>query len=313
MALNFIVIEERSDQIMPKPLAEAAQIMGCSALDLTEVETIVRKSKTSFAAGMQILPPERRYGMYALYSFCRIVDDIADEEGDVSTKHRLLQEWRDRLDCLYAGHATDAVEKVLLATIQRFSLKKQDFIDIINGMEMDVEHPIVAPDEQTFDLYCDRVASAVGRLAVRIFGDSSDAAQKVAYHLGRALQITNILRDIQEDAERGRLYLPKELLERFHLPLTPKECINSIYVDHVCHILAYRAMDHFRLSCELMAQCSQTALRPAKIMAITYKFLLAKQKRVGWKPPFKRVSLSLIEKIGVAGIGVLMSFNGLKR
>ncbi|EUK17763.1 presqualene diphosphate synthase HpnD [Commensalibacter papalotli (ex Servin-Garciduenas et al. 2014)] len=298
---------------MPKPLAEAAQIMGCSALDLTEVEKVVRKSKTSFATGMQILPPERRYGMYALYSFCRIVDDIADEDGDVPTKHRLLQEWRDRLDGLYAGQATDAVERVLLATIQRFNLKQQDFIDIINGMEMDVEHPIVAPDEQTFDLYCDRVASAVGRLAVRIFGDSSDAAQKVAYHLGRALQITNILRDIQEDAERGRLYLPKELLERFHLPLTPKECVNSVYVDHVCHILAYRALDHFRLSREFMAQCSPTALRPAKIMAITYKFLLAKQKKVGWKPPFKRVSLSLIEKIGVAGIGVIMSYIGLKR
>lgn len=298
---------------MPKPLAEAAQIMGCSAHDLTQVETIVRRSKTSFAAGMQVLPPERRYGMYALYSFCRIVDDIADEEGDIPTKHRLLQEWRDRLDHLYAGQALDAVERVLLATIQRFNLKQQDFIDIIDGMEMDVEHPLVAPDEQTFDLYCDRVASAVGRLAVRIFGDSSDAAQKVAYHLGRALQITNILRDIQEDAERGRLYLPKELLERFQLPLTPKECINSVYVDQVCRILAYRALDHFRLSRQFMAQCSQSALRPARIMAITYRFLLIKQKRLGWKPPFKRASLSLVEKIGIAGVGVLMSFIGLKR
>lgn len=298
---------------MPKPLAEAAQIMGCSTLDLTQVENIVRRSKTSFAAGMQVLPPERRYGMYALYSFCRIVDDIADEEGDIPTKHRLLQEWRDRLDHLYAGQALDAVERVLLATIQRFNLKQQDFIDIIDGMEMDVAHPIVAPDEKIFDLYCDRVASAVGRLAVRIFGDSSDAAQKVAYHLGRALQITNILRDIQEDAERGRLYLPKQLLERFHLPLIPTECINSIYVDQVCHILAYRALDHFRLARQFMAQCSQSALRPAKIMAITYKFLLIKQIKYGWKPPFKKTSLSLIEKIGVAGIGIFMSFIGFKR
>lgn len=298
---------------MPKPLAEAAQIMGCSALDLTQVENIVRKSKTSFATGMQVLPPERRYGMYALYSFCRIVDDIADEEGDIATKHRLLQEWRDRLGSLYAGEATDAVERVLLATIHRFDLKKQDFIDVIDGMEMDVEHPIVAPSEQVFDLYCDRVASAVGRLAVRIFGDSSEAAQKVAYHLGRALQITNILRDIKEDAGRGRLYLPKELLERFQLPLTPQECINNIYINQVCHILAYRALDHYRLSGNFIAQCNQTALRPAKVMAITYRFLLAKQKRLGWKPPFKRASLSMIEKIFIAGVGVFMSFIGLKR
>lgn len=298
---------------MRKPLAEAAQIIGCSELDLTYVEDIVNRSKTSFAAGMQVLSPERRYGMYALYSFCRIVDDIADEEGDVPTKHRLLQEWRERLSLLYAGQAEDAVDRVLMATIQRFDLKQKDFVDIIEGMEMDIEHPIIAPDEKTLDLYCDRVASAVGRLAVCIFGDSSQAAQEVAYHLGRALQLTNILRDIEEDAGRGRLYLPKELLERFRLPLDPKGCISNPDVDQVCNILAYRAVDHFKLARQFMAQCNQKALLPAKIMAITYGFILSKQKKVGWKPPFKRSSLSLPEKIAVAGSGVFMNFIGLKR
>ncbi|CAI3938322.1 Phytoene/squalene synthetase (ERG9) (PDB:3WEK) [Commensalibacter communis] len=298
---------------MRKPLAEAAQIMGCSELDLTYVENIVCKSKTSFAAGMQVLSPERRYGMYALYSFCRIVDDIADEEGDISTKRRLLQEWRDKMPRLYDGHSEDAVEKVLLATIQRFSLKQQDFIDIIDGMEMDVEHPIVAPDEKTLDLYCDRVASAVGRLAVCIFGDSSNSAQEVAYHLGRALQLTNVLRDIKEDAERGRLYLPKELLERFRLPLEPKKCINHPGVDQVCNILAYRAADHYKLARRFTAQCSQKSLRPATIMAITYGYVLIKQRKLGWKQPFQRASLSIFEKVAVTGIGLLVSFIGLKR
>ncbi|MDI2091046.1 presqualene diphosphate synthase HpnD [Commensalibacter oyaizuii] len=297
---------------MPKPLAEVAQIMGCSELDLTCVEQIVRKSKTSFAAGMQVLSPERRYGMYALYSFCRIVDDIADEEGDIQTKHRLLGEWREKIADLYAGKAQSSVENVLLASIGRFDLKQSDFIAIIDGMEMDVDHPIIAPDEETFDLYCDRVASAVGRLAVRIFGDSSESAQKVAYHLGRALQITNILRDLEEDAERGRLYLPKELLQRFHLPLTPDACISSPYIQEVCNILAFRASDHFRLAKEFIALCDQKALLPAKIMSVTYAFLLAKQRRWGWKPPFRRASLSLPEKIMVALAGLVMSVTKLK-
>lgn len=297
---------ERSDQIMQKPLAETAQIMGCGELDLIFVEAIVRHAKTSFAAGMKMLSPERRYSMFALYSFCRIVDDIADDMGEPEVKQKQLQKWRDKIELLYNGKADGSVENVLLGSIQRFGLRKEDFLAIIDGMEMDVLNPVIAPDEANLDLYCDRVASAVGRLAIRIFGDSSEAAEKVAYHLGRALQITNILRDLEEDIERGRLYLPKELLERFHISLIPERCMQNPSIQEVCNIMSYRALDHFHSAANYMKQCKVDAIRPAKIMAATYRFLLGKQKKLGWKKPFKRASLSTGEKVivGMAGLMV---------
>lgn len=291
---------------MSKPLAEIAQIMECSELDLIFVEAIVRHSKTSFAAGMKVLSPERRYGIYALYSFCRMVDDIADEAGTKEIKLAQLQQWRDKIERLYVEKAEDSIEKVLQASVRQFDLKKDDFLAIIDGMEMDVVHPIIAPDEATLDLYCDRVASAVGRLAVRIFGDHSEAAQKVAYYLGRALQLTNILRDLSEDSKRERLYLPKELLERFQIPLEPSKFMYHPSLHEVCNIMAFRAFDYFSNAKKYMTMCDATAIRPAKVMAITYRFLLVKQKRLGWKQPFERASLSIGEKIiiGVAGLMV---------
>ncbi len=291
---------------MQKPLAEVAQIMGCSELDLIFVETVVRHSKTSFATGMKILSSERRYGMFALYSFCRIVDDIADEEGSVELKQKQLQEWRDRIEHLYKGKTESSIGNVLLGCIHRFNLKKEDFLAIIDGMDMDVVTPIIAPDEKSLDLYCDRVASAVGRLAIRIFGDSSEAAEKVAYHLGRALQLTNILRDFEEDVGRGRLYFPKELLERFEISSIPEKCIYNPSIKEVCNIIACRAMDHFCKANNFMKQCDAKAIRPAKMMAITYHLLLRKQRALGWRKPFKRASLSIGEKIivGIAGLMV---------
>ena len=245
---------------MQKPLAEVAQIMGCSELDLIFVETVVRHSKTSFATGMKILSSERRYGMFALYSFCRIVDDIADEEGSVELKQKQLQEWRDRIEHLYKGKTESSIGNVLLGCIHRFNLKKEDFLAIIDGMDMDVVTPIIAPDEKSLDLYCDRVASAGGRLAIRIFGDSS----------------------------------------------IPEKCIYKPSIKEVCNIIACRAMDHFCKANNFMKQCDAKAIRPAKMMAITYHLLLRKQRALGWRKPFKRASLSIGEKIivGIAGLMV---------
>ena len=124
-----------------------------------------------------------------------------------------LTAWRERVAGLYRGQSDGPVTRVLVAAVQRFDLRQEDFLAVIDGMQMDAETAIVAPDLATLDLYCDRVAAAVGRLSVRAFGDASPAADQVAHSLGRALQLTNILRDLQEDAERGRLYLPREWLD----------------------------------------------------------------------------------------------------
>src|SRR5262245_60468112 len=166
-------------------------------------------SGSSFYAAMRILPAAQREAMFRIYSFCRKVDDIADSDGPRPERLAALQQWREDIDALYRGdppaHLRDYV-----ASVKKFDLQREDFIAIIDGMEMDVPQDIRAPEMATLDLYCDRVASAVGRLSVNVFGMPRDDGVLLAHHLGRALQLTNILRDIDEDAALGRLYLPRE-------------------------------------------------------------------------------------------------------
>jgi phytoene synthase len=173
--------------------------------DLAEVERLVRASGTSFYRGMRILPPDRRAAMYGIYAFCRLVDDIADEPAPIEAKRLALAAWRGRIGALAQGVTSDATTRVLLPAMRKFALREADFLAVIDGMETDAETIVLAPSEAELDVYCDRVASAVGRLSVRAFGDASPAADTVAHHLGRALQLTNILRDIAEDAARGRI------------------------------------------------------------------------------------------------------------
>lgn len=177
--------------------------------DMTPQQTA---SNSSFYAAMRILPREQRDAMFQIYSFCRKVDDIADSTGPRKERLAALDQWRKDIDALYAGHPP-AQLKDYVASVRQFALRREDFIAIIDGMEMDVPADIRAPNAETLDLYCDRVASAVGRLSVRVFGMTEEDGILLARHLGRALQLTNILRDIDEDAGIGRLYLPSESLK----------------------------------------------------------------------------------------------------
>ena len=196
--------------------------MTGTAADTAYVTALVKASGTSFYHGMKILPAPRRDAMYAIYAFCRVVDDIADDDASFEAKRAALDAWRTRIAALYRGEANDPITRSLLAAIREFDLQREDFQDIVDGMEMDAGEPIVAPTLAALDVYCDRVASAVGRLSVRVFGDASAAARDVAYALGRGLQLTNILRDVGEDAARGRLYLPKEFLDEAGIPAEPQ-------------------------------------------------------------------------------------------
>ncbi|GBR36389.1 phytoene synthase [Neoasaia chiangmaiensis NBRC 101099] len=246
---------------------------------------------------MRILPPERRYAMYAIYAFCREVDDIADGDAGVADPKAALDDWHARIARLYEGETRGALDRALHAAIQRYNLRQADFDAVIDGMAMDAGAPIVAPDEATLDLYCDRVASAVGRLSVRAFGDSSDAADRVAHHLGRALQLTNILRDIEEDAERGRLYLPKELLERYGVPADPNEALYAQGLDTLARVLAARAQDHFRQARITMKMCDRRAMRPARMMAASYVCVLSALQRRGWRHPERPVRVGRIGRV----------------
>lgn len=265
--------------------------LGCAAGDLALVEEIVTRSGTSFARGMRVLPPDRRYAMYAIYAFCRLVDDVADEPGPFADKMPLLGEWRARIAGLYAGVAEDGLDRVLMAAIVRYRLRAEDFQAVIDGMQMDSEQVIVAPSEAELDLYMDRAASAVGRLSVRAFGDASGDADQVAHHLGRALQITNILRDLGEDAERGRLYLPRECLVAAGVPCEPAAALASPRLEIACRAMAGVARMHFRAARGAMTRCDRRAMRPARLMAASYAAVLSAQERAGWRDPSKRVSV----------------------
>ncbi|MGY4168715.1 squalene synthase HpnD [Bradyrhizobium sp. USDA 4529] len=231
-------------------------------------------SGSSFYAAMRILPRAQREAMFQIYSFCRQVDDIADSDGPRPERLAALQQWRDDIDALYAGHPPERL-KDYVASVKTFGLKREDFVAIVDGMEMDVPQDIRAPDLATLDLYCDRVASAVGRLSVRVFGLPEDDGIQLAYHLGRALQLTNILRDIDEDAGLGRLYLPREWL--WHAGITnndPARVTADRALPKVCAPLAERAKMHFQKSDEIMKRNSRRAVRAPRIMSKYYRAIL---------------------------------------
>jgi phytoene synthase len=275
-------------------------MLNASPADLATVEQIVRNAGTSFYQGMRILPPDRRAAMYAIYAFCRLVDDIADEPAPLEAKRAGLAEWRARIAAITQGTADDATTRVLLAATQKFALREADFLAVIDGMETDAESVVVAPTRAELDLYCDRVASAVGRLSVRAFGDATPGADVVAFHLGRALQLTNILRDLAEDAARGRLYLPREYLLEAGVPLTPEAALASPNLPVVCTRLAAGAEAHFNAARAAMRRCNKRAMRPARIMADTYDAVLRALRRRGWDRPGDPISVPKWRKLLIA-------------
>jgi phytoene synthase len=253
----------------------------------------VEAAGTSFYWAMRLLPQERRDGMYAVYAWCREVDDIADGDRPLASKLAALAAWRDEIAALYTGQARQLVARALHEPMLRYRLRREDFLAIVDGMEMDAREDIRAPDLATLDLYCARVASAVGHLSVHIFGDPSPAAHRVAESLGRALQLTNILRDVDEDARRGRLYLPRELLDRHGIRSTePLAVLRQPALPAVCRDLAAVAERHFDEAEEAMTLCRRRAMRPAAVMGAVYRAMLCELRRGDWRDPAARVALS---------------------
>jgi presqualene diphosphate synthase len=253
-------------------------------------------SRSSFYLAMRILASEQRQAMYVVYAFCRAVDDIADDGGPRSERIASLDRWRADIAQLYAGGGPTARTQGLAAPVQRFGLRREDFLRIIDGMEMDVRRDIRAPYWEAFDLYCDRVASAVGRLSVRIFGVEDEKGRQLSHHLGRALQMTNILRDLDQDASLGRLYLPKEALV--------EAGINDENLDKVlmhpalgvaCAAVVARARGHFDEAAAVMALCRRDSVRSPRVMASAYRALLDRLVARGWTAPRAEVPPSKLQ------------------
>ncbi len=234
---------------------------------------------------MRILPRAQRQAMFEIYAFCRQVDDIADSSGPRRERREELDRWRADVDALYAGKPVSRT-RGLLAPVRRFGLRREDFHAVIDGMEMDVVADIRAPDEATLEAYCDRVASAVGRLSVRVFGMDERDGIALAHHLGRALQLTNILRDLDEDAAFGRLYLPAEALRAAGIVAAdPAAVLTSPALGEVCARVVERARGHFAQAEEVMARSPRRAVRAPRIMAEAYRLILDTLVARGWSPP----------------------------
>ncbi len=245
-------------------------------------EAITKKSASNLALAFILLPPPKRQAMCALYAFCREIDDVADEESNPVTERRLaLQSWREDIRKACQGEVpTKPVNIELAPVIAQYKLPYELFDDLIRGVEMDLE---IQSYETILDLeaYCYRVASVVGLLSIEVFGYRNPKCHDYAVHLGKALQLTNILRDVQNDAERGRIYLPAVQMQEFGV--SPRDILEGRYNDNYRQLATWvgqRAREHYRQARRILPVEDRGNLATAELMgAVYWKVLRRLEKR----------------------------------
>ena len=290
------------------PLSEQQEIY---AHDRLEVARIVRNSGSSFYWGMRFLRPQQRFAMYSIYAFCRILDDIADGDSDKialsshsensSIDFQTLHFWKEEIERIFSKEqCRTSISRELAIAVREYNLLKEDLWALISGMEMDLNGPIFAPTCAELDLYCARVAGVVGHLSTRIFGIPPKAGKVIAYHLGRALQLTNILRDVEPDSLSSRLYLPKELLLKHQVPIDGQDIdqiLSHPHIKLVCQEIYQQAFAHFKYADYYMNNFTKEQKRPMRLMAIMYKKILQKMEKRGLENFHQKVRLTKFEKI----------------
>ena len=267
--------------------------------DQNQIKKIIPKSASSFYWGMNILEKSKKRAMFSIYSFCRIVDDIADSKLKKDEKIKRLNEWRNKINYLFTGnkYGKDFLTRELLFSIKKYNLHKKDFISIIKGMEMDCERKIKFPKKKELELYCDRVAGAVGCLSMNVFGVNTTGGRKYALAVGRALQLTNIIRDLKEDSLRGRCYIPWEYVSKFKLQsLTPSNIIKNPKIKNLCKILLDDARKNYDLSEKLLFNLDGKKLKAAEIMKAMYKIIYNKMCSPRWEVG-EKIKLTKFEKL----------------
>lgn len=231
-------------------------------------------SGSSFYYSFLFLPKPRRQAITALYAFCREVDDVADECSDPNLARTKLDWWRAEIANLYADNPQHPVTQALAPAVHEYGLAEEHFMEIIDGMEMDLDQNRY-PDFKSLQLYCYRVASVVGLLSASIFGYSDRKTLKYAHDLGMAFQLTNIIRDVGEDARRGRIYLPLDELSQFHVSET--DILHCHETDNVRRLLEFqidRAQDFYNRAFNELPAADHRAQRPGLMMAAIYRSLL---------------------------------------
>jgi hydroxysqualene synthase len=262
--------------------------------DATVVRARVTRARSSFARGMAVLKGERRRALFAVYGFCRAVDDIADAAMPVDEKRRFLASWRARLaapDC--------ALSAELAWACRAYDLPATECLAMVEGMETDAEGRVRLADEAALDLYCRRVAGSVGAMAVRIFG--APGAEGFGFALGRTFQLVNILRDAEEDAAVDRVYVPRSLLDRHGV--TTDDALSIVAhpgFAACCAELAQQALAGFARAEAELQQHDARALKPARVMMWAYRRLLDRMLAQGFAPPRTRARLTRGEKLRMA-------------
>lgn len=267
------------------------------------IKKIVKKSGTSFFWSMRFLPKAKREAMYTLYAFCRHIDDIVDGDNSITEKQELLQAWREEMDNIYDKKvpATDIGRKIY-KNCMRFKLPKSEFLRLIDSISMDVPNPVQAPSLNDFYSYCRGVAGVPGSLSLRIFGCNDEKMiEELSSSLGNALQITNILRDVKEDALADRLYIPREFLEKADINITdPKSVITDKNLVFAREELAKIANKDFQKAYELIKLLDKKTARPVKMIANIYKKYFDIMQKRGWEVISPKPTISKFEKLTLA-------------
>jgi phytoene synthase len=270
------------------------------------VAEVTRASGSSFFLPMMLLPREKREAMLALYAFCRETDDVADEIEDPDVSRALLDAWRNEIHALYRGAPSHPVTLALAGPVERFGLAERYFLEILEGFEMDGGGEMLRPTVAELERYCYCVASCVGLLSVEIFEYRATSIPTFARRLGLAFQLTNILRDVAEDAERGRIYLPRELLEQEGLgDVGPDAIVHAPGVDRVCREIGRMARGHFDAASEALPRSERRAMRPALLMRGVYETYLDRIEATGFRVDGPRIKFSGGAKLLLVGRGLL--------
>jgi len=257
-------------------------------------------SGSSFYYSFLFLPPERRRAITALYAFCREVDDVVDESSDPQLAATKLAWWRQEIAGLYAGTPRHPVSQALAPHIRSFGLEETNMQEIISGMEMDLTQTRYL-DWKGLERYCYHVAGVVGLLAARIFGFSEPRTLEYARELGIAFQLTNIIRDVGEDARKNRIYLPMEDLQKFNVPAA--DILAQRQSDAFRSLMQFeaaRARSHYEQAFRSLPSADRKAQRPGLIMAAIYRALLAEIERDGFSVLERRTSLTPLRKFWIA-------------
>jgi phytoene synthase len=258
------------------------------------------KSGSSFYYAFLFLPPERRQAITALYAFCREVDDVVDECTDTSIARIKLAWWRTQIVALFQGKPEHPVTQALAPFLAPFDITQSRLIAIIDGMEMDLDQTRYL-DWPGLEKYCWHVAGVVGELSAGIFGYQDPATLQYASKLGIAFQLTNIIRDVGDDARRGRIYLPISDLQQFGVRAA--DVLNSQYSENFSSLMAFeaaRARTLYREAIDALPESDRRAQRPGLMMAAIYHALLDEIEDEKWQVLDQRISLTPIRKFWLA-------------